>query len=85
MAHVTAHVVTRPGGGRHHSVRMGDGLFLLVNALVSLRVGTPVALYDPPSPPDVCAKCSAAYREARAVIEAAGGLRAWAAMYEHAN
>ena len=41
-------------------------------------------VFDPLVRPTVCDECAAAYAEARRIIEAAGGLRAWAASYDRA-
>ena len=43
-----------------------------------------MVVFDPLVRPTVCDECAAAYAEARRIIEAAGGLRAWAASYDRA-
>jgi hypothetical protein len=37
-----------------------------------------VILFEPFAPPGLCEVCEAAYTMARTVVEAAGGVRAWA-------
>jgi hypothetical protein len=49
---------------------------LLMDTLVAARRQKRVVVYEPLAPPSVCPKCSAAYAEARRVIEEAGGLAA---------
>jgi hypothetical protein len=78
----TDHVVTLPDRSPHRAVKIGDAMLLLMDTLAALRAGTRVVVFDPLVRPDVCDACSAAYAEARRIIEAAGGLRAWAAKYQ---
>jgi hypothetical protein len=78
----TAHVVTRPKGGRHQDLRlMTDVELLLADTIASVRMGQRVLVYEPPSTLATCARCEKAYLSARKVIEDAGGLARWIARF----
>lgn len=78
----TAHVVTRPKGGRHQDLRlMTDVELLLADTIASVRMGQRVLVYEPPSTLAACARCEKAYLSARKVIEDAGGLARWIARF----
>jgi hypothetical protein len=72
------HVVLGPARNRHMRVRTGDVEFLLMDTLVSIRMGKRLIVFEPISPPDKCHACKEAYAEARARIEQAGGVAQWA-------
>jgi hypothetical protein len=72
------HIVAVPARTRHRPLRMGDVTFLLAETLTAVRRGERVILFDPITPPGVCEACETAYTQARSIVEAAGGLRAWA-------
>jgi hypothetical protein len=71
------HVVLGPARNRHMRVRTGDVEFLLMDTLVSIRMGKRLIVFEPISPPDKCHACKEAYAEARARIEQAGGIAKW--------
>jgi hypothetical protein len=83
MGWMTDHVVTLPDRSPHRAVKIGDTMLLLMDTLASVRA-TRVVVFDPLVRPTVCDECAAAHAEARRIIEAAGGLRAWAASYDRA-
>ena len=77
-APMTGHVVTLPERSPHRALKMGDSIFLLMDALTSVRLGARVAIIEPFAPPSVCDQCKEAYAEARRAVEEAGGLASWA-------
>ena len=83
MGRTTDHVVTLPDRSPHRAVKIG-AMLLLIDTLTSVRAATRMVVFDPLVRPTVCDECAAAYAEARRIIEAAGGLRAWAASYDRA-
>jgi len=77
-APMIGHVVTLPERSPHRALKMGDSIFLLMDALTSLRLGARVVIVEPFAPPSLCSQCQEAYTEVRRTVEAAGGLEAWA-------
>src|SRR6266508_43441 len=77
-ARMIGHVVTLPDRSPHRALKMGDSIFLLMDALTSLRLGGRVVIVEPFTPPSLCGQCKEAYAEARRAVEAAGGLATWA-------
>ncbi len=62
------HVVTLPDRSPHRALKMGDSIFLLMDALTSLRLGARVVIVEPFASPSL----------ARRAVDAAGGLTTWA-------
>jgi hypothetical protein len=77
-APMIGHVVTLPDRSPHRALKMSDSIFLLMDALTSLRRGARVVIVEPFSPPSLCSQCQEAYTEARRAVKAAGGLTTWA-------
>jgi hypothetical protein len=81
---MTGHLVLRPSGSLHRTLRLVTEVDLLLAATIAnVRMNQRQIVFEPPASLAECPQCQEVYAEARRIIEEAGGIAKWMERFLH--